>query len=55
MEPTPENGLKTASAIMIDKIVAIRRESLDKRIGTLEDGDIIRLNRSIAVFLGLAD
>jgi mRNA interferase MazF len=53
--PSPENGLKTTSAIMVDKIVALRRESLDKRIGRLEDGELIHLNRSIAMFLGLAD
>jgi hypothetical protein len=34
---------------------ALRRERLDKRIGRLEDVELIRLNQSIAVFLGLAD
>ena len=53
--PTPSNGLDQPSSIMVDKITAIRRGSLDRHIGQLEDGEIIRLNRSIAVFLGLAD
>ncbi len=53
--PTPSNGLDQPSSIMVDKITAIRRGSLDRHIGRLEDGEIVRLNRSIAVFLGLAD
>lgn len=53
--PTPVNGLDQRSSIMVDKITAIRRSSLDHQIGRLEDSEIIRLNRSMAVFLGLAD
>ena len=48
------NGLRAASQLMVDKIVTVARQRLRKRIGRLEDEYLVRLNRAIAVFLGLA-
>ncbi len=53
--PSTENGLEKPSQIMIDKITTVSRSKLGKRIGKLEDSEMIRINRSIAVFVGLAD
>ena len=39
---------------MIDKIVTVRRNQIDQRIGELAAQDMVRLNRAILVFLGLA-
>jgi mRNA interferase MazF len=39
---------------MVDKIMAVPKSKMDQRIGSLDVADIIRLNRSIVVFLGLA-
>jgi len=47
-------GLKHRSQIMVDKIVAVRRDRIRGKIGTLNKESIKELNRSIAVFLGLA-
>ena len=52
--PTPENGLNEASRMMVDKLTTMPREKLDKRVGRLSDGDMLRLNRAVMVFLGLA-
>lgn len=52
--PTPGNGLNATSRLMVDKITTIRREKLGRRMGGLADEDIVRLNRAILIFLGLA-
>lgn len=54
VQPTEETGLKVVSQIMIDKIVALRRERLAQHIGQVNDETLIRLNRSLALFIGLA-
>jgi len=54
MEPNTTNGLRTSRRLMVDKIVTVSRGKLGKKIGRLDDRDIVRLNRSIVVFLGLA-
>ncbi len=54
IEPTHRNGLKSASRLMIDKITTVSKARLGKRIGKLNDEDVVRLNRALTVFLGLA-
>ena len=54
VEPTPDNGLRASSRIMVDKITAVRQERLRTLLGRLGDEDMVRLNRAIALFLGLA-
>ena len=54
IEPTDRNGLKSASRLMIDKITTVPKARLDKRIGRLGDEDVVRMNRALTVFLGLA-
>jgi mRNA interferase MazF len=55
IEPSKLNGLQYPSRIMVDKILTVRKNKLGYRIGRLEDGDIVRLDRAIATFLGLTD
>lgn len=54
VEPTERNGLSVASRLMIDKVTTVPKARLGKRIGKLHDEDIVRLNRALTVFLGLA-
>jgi mRNA interferase MazF len=54
VEPTDRNGLSIASRLMIDKITTVPKARLGKRIGKLHNQDIVRLNRALTVFLGLA-
>jgi mRNA interferase MazF len=53
--PTDTSGLRAASRIMIDKVSTIQKSKLGVRIGHLADADMLRINRSLIVFLGLAD
>jgi mRNA interferase MazF len=54
IEPSDRNGLANASRLMIDKITTVPKARLGKRIGKLNDEDVVRLNRALTVFLGLA-
>jgi len=54
IEPSAANGLRARSRLMVDKITTVAREKLGQRIGSLADDDMVRLNRAIMVFLGLA-
>jgi mRNA interferase MazF len=54
VEPTADNGLRAASHLMVDKVTTVQRSRLGHRIGQLADDDLLRLNRSLLVFLGLA-
>ena len=54
VEPTPENGLRNTSRLMVDKVTTVPKSRLGQRIGQLADDDLLRLNRSLLVFLGLA-
>ena len=54
IEPSPVNGLRTASQLMIDKITTVSKAKLEKRIGRLSDEDVVRVKRAVLVFLGLA-
>lgn len=54
IDPAAENGLAVPSRLMVDKITTVVRSNLGRRIGRLADTDMLRLNRAIIVFLGLA-
>ncbi len=52
--PSDRNGLRSVSRLMVDKLTTVSKEDLGERIGRLDDEDVVRLNRAILVFLGLA-
>jgi mRNA interferase MazF len=52
--PDGDNGLATSSKLMVDKLSTVFRDKLGQRIGRLGDADLLRLNRAMAVFLGLS-
>src|SRR5215475_1364883 len=54
VEPSTINGLDSPSRLMVDKVTTVPKESLGKRIGRLSDSDIVRVNRALLIFLGLA-
>lgn len=53
--PADGNGLRDVSRIMIDKITTVSKSKLGARVGRMADEDMLRLNRGVVVFLGLAD
>ncbi len=52
--PSDRNRLRSVSRLMVDKLTTVSKERLGERIGRLDDADVVRLNRAIVVFLGLA-
>ena len=54
IKAAPANGLGTDSRLMVDKVTTVRRTKLGDRIGALGDADLVRLNRALVVFLGIA-
>jgi mRNA interferase MazF len=52
--PSDRNGLRSVSRLMVDKLTTVSKERLGERIGRLDEQDVVRLNRAILVFLGLA-
>ena len=54
VEPTPENGLRMTSQIMIDKVMTVRRDKLGEAFGQLDDARMLEVNRALALFLGVA-
>ncbi len=49
-----KTGLRSASPIMIDKIMAVRRDRCGAAIGTLDAPDILQLDRLLVVMTGIA-
>jgi len=54
VQPTPENGLRKPSQVMIDKAMTVKRTKIGPRIGRLDDDMMLMVTRLLAVFLGLA-
>ena len=54
IEPSETNGLSRPSQVQIDKIMSIRSEKIGSVIGKLNDVMMVRVNRALALWLGLA-
>jgi mRNA interferase MazF len=54
VEPDESNGLRAPCRLMVDKITTIPKAKLGTRVGRLSDEDMLRLNRAVLVFLGMA-
>jgi len=54
IEPTEHNGLQSPCRLMVDKVTTVPKSKLGDRLGVLEAQDLVRLNRAIRVFPGLA-
>jgi mRNA interferase MazF len=54
VEPDDQNGLRAVCRLMVDKITTVPKSKLGAHVGRLGDEDIVRLNRAVLVFLGLA-
>lgn len=54
IEPSDSNGLTRPCQIQIDKIMSVRSEKIGPIIGELSDVMMVRVNRALALWLGLA-
>jgi mRNA interferase MazF len=54
VEPSARNGLRGPCRLMVDKIATVPKSKVGSRLERLDNEDILRLNRAVVVFLGLA-
>jgi mRNA interferase MazF len=54
VDPSELNGLVKTSRLMADKITTVAKSKICVRIGRLEHEDMLRLDRAMLAFLGLA-
>jgi mRNA interferase MazF len=54
VEPNQRNGLRSACRLMLDKITTVPRTKIGALVGRLDDEDMMRLNQTMTVFLGIA-
>lgn len=53
VEPSPQNGLRVTSEIMIDKATTVPREKAGEIFGQLEEERLRETERLLAVWLGI--
>jgi len=54
IEANPQNGLRTTSQIMVDKAVTVKREKIGAVFGQIDAATLLSVERSLALFLGIA-
>lgn len=54
VEPSPGNGLRSLSQLMIDKVTTVSRTRVAQTIGRLEDDLLLRVSRALALWMGIA-
>jgi mRNA interferase MazF len=54
VEPARSNGLRKVSQIMVDKPMTFRRDKIGPPIGRLDDDLLVRVNRALVLWLGIA-
>jgi mRNA interferase MazF len=54
IEPDQINGLTQQSQIQVDKAMTVRREKVGQIIGRVDDAMMVRVNRALALWIGLA-
>ena len=53
VEPSPNNGLRARSQVMVDKAMSVRRDRIGTTIGRLDAETMLSVTRGLAVFLGI--
>ena len=54
LEPSPLNGLRAVSQVMLDKITTVRRDRLGSTIGRVDDDTMQRVSRALVLWFGLS-
>ena len=54
IKPSERNGLHAVCRLMVDKVTTVPKTKIGAHVGRLADEDIVRLNRAVLVFLGIA-
>ena len=54
VQPNESNGLRAICQMMVDKITTVPKGKIGTHVERSADEDMLRLNRAILVFLGIA-
>jgi mRNA interferase MazF len=54
VQPSVDNGLPKTSQVMADKAMTVKRDKVDSVVGRIEAEALVAVERSLAVFLGIA-
>ena len=54
VQPSAGNGLQKPSQVMVDKAITVRRDKVGQTFGTIDADALVEVERSLAVFLGIA-
>ncbi len=54
VQPNAQSGLQKTSQVMVDKAVTVKREKIGQTIGRIDADAMVAIERSLAVFLGIA-
>ena len=54
VQPSTVNGLQKTSQVMVDKAMTVKRDKLGQAIGCIDPDAMVEVERSLAVFLGIA-
>ena len=54
IEPTPTNGLRKRSQVMVDKAMSVKRDKIGGVIGRLDPEDMLAVTPALAVVFAIA-
>lgn len=54
IEPTPANGLRKPSQVMVDKAMSVKRGKIGATIGHIDAEAMLAVTRALAVFFAIA-
>lgn len=54
VQPDTTNGLRMPSQVMVDKILAVRRDRCGAAFGRIDEAALLGLNRMLALVTGIA-
>jgi mRNA interferase MazF len=52
--PSAENGLQKPSQVMVDRAMTVKRDKVGQVFGRIDVDTLVEVERSLAVFLGIA-
>lgn len=55
VQPTASNGLRRPSQVMVDKLIALRRDRIKRRPGVLSADEMARINSALRLWLDLGN
>ena len=55
LKPSPENGLRKTSQVMVDKLMPVRRDKCGPVFGRIDAEALVALDRTLALVIGMAD